>query len=333
MKKKCSIYLLCTVALVVTLMFATDRVVHAKDYFYRSDYYLEEYEGDSSKVVIPDDIKIICELAFYENNTITSVLVSDSVATIRSNAFYKCPNLVYAEIPPSVKKIGKNAFRECGEGLVIACAPNSAAYTYAVENGFDYRLVDFDNRSKVQKIFCHDRTVDYGTASFLLEAKASGKGKLTYKVLNKKVATVSKSGKVTVKNCGRTKVVISAAARGKYLAAVTTVTLTVRPKRQEIKSLTAKEPGTVVVSWKKDKKASGYILECSEDPLFDYNKKGNVIEILISSKNVTSRRISGVEKGESYYVRVRSFKSSGKAKIKGRWSKVKVVKGKKSSKK
>lgn len=329
MKKGILRVLLCMCLVIAGVLPVTDMKVQAKDYFYRSDYYLEEYEGDSSKVTIPDDVKIICELAFYKCNTITSVIIPDSVTTIRSNAFYKCQNLLHAEIPPSVKKIGKNAFRECGEGLVIDCAKNSAAHLYAVENGFGYRFVDFDSRSKTQKISCYNRTVDYGTKSFLLDAKASGAGKLTYKVLNKKVASVGKSGKVTVKACGRTKIVIKAAAKGKYLAATKTITLTVRPKRQEIKSLISSESRKMVVTWKKDKKASGYILEYSKDPLFDYNEKGNVKEVLISSKKCTSHSISLPEEGKKYYVRVRAFKTSGKAMIKGRWSKVKVVKGKK----
>lgn len=326
MRKRILNYWVCVFFAVVGILLATDMKVQAKDYFYRTDYYLEEYEGDSSKVTIPDDVKIICELSFYKCDTITSVIIPDSVATIRSNAFYKCPNLVHAEIPPSVKKIGKNAFRECGDGLVIDCEKNSPAHAYALEKGYSYRFVDFDSRSKVQKISAYDRTVDYGTKSFLIGAKASGGGKLTYKVLDKKVLTVSKTGKVTVKACGRTKVMIKAAAKGKYLAATKTITLTVRPKKQEIRSLVSNEPGNMVVSWKKDKKASGYILEYSRDPGFDVNLKGNVKEVLISSKNCTLHRISGLKKGKKYYVRIRSYKTAEKSKVKGRWSKVKSVK-------
>lgn len=314
---------------VVGVLLATDMKVQAKDYFYRTDDYLEEYEGDSSVVTIPDDVRIICELSFYKCDTITSVIVPDSVTTIRSNAFYKCPNLVHAEIPPSVKKIGKNAFRECGENLVIDCEKDSVAHAFAVERGFAYRFVDFDSRMKKQKITVYDRTVDYDTKTFDLEAKASGGGKLTYKVSDKKVLTVSKTGKVTVKACGRTKVIIKAAAKGKYLAATKTITLTVRPNRQKIASIESGGPGKMTVTWKKDKKASGYILEYSRDPGFDVNLKGNVKTVLISSKNRTSHKISGLKKGKKYYVRIRSYKTAGNSKVKGRWSKVKSVKVKK----
>ena len=68
---------------VVGVLLATDMKVQAKDYFYRTDDYLEEYEGDSSVVTIPDDVRIICELSFYKCDTITSVIVPDSVTLFR----------------------------------------------------------------------------------------------------------------------------------------------------------------------------------------------------------------------------------------------------------
>lgn len=326
MKRKVMKNFVFTCVLAIAMLFVLNVNVQAKDYFYRTDDYLEEYEGDSSVVTIPDDVRIICELSFYGVETVTSVIVPDSVTTIRSNAFYKCPNLVHAEIPPSVKKIGKNAFRECGENLVIDCQKGSAAHAFAVEKGFAYRFVDFDSRMKKQKITVYDRTVDYGTKTFDLEAKANGGGKLTYKVADKKVITVSKSGKVTVKACGRTKVTIKAAAKGKYLAATKTVTITVRPKRQTISSLASSKAGKITVKWKKDKKADGYIIEYSRTPAFDYNVKGSIKEVVVSKKSIGKKTISGLKKGKKYYVRVRSYKNSGTSKVKGRWSKLKSIK-------
>ena len=46
---------------------------------------------------------------------------------------------------------------------------------------------------------------------------------------DKKIATISKTGKIKLKNYGQTKITIKAAAKGKYKAATKTITLTVKP--------------------------------------------------------------------------------------------------------
>ena len=68
----------------------------------------------------------------------------------------------------------------------------------------------------------------YGAKAFSLGAKASGNGKLTYSSNNKKVATVSTGGTVTIKGAGTAKITVKAAATATYKAASKTVTITVK---------------------------------------------------------------------------------------------------------
>ena len=74
---------------------------------------------------------------------------------------------------------------------------------------------------------------------------------------DKKIAAISKTGKIKLKSYGQTKITIKAAAKGKYKAATKTITLTVKPVKNQITSLKSTKAKTFEVKWKKDKKASG----------------------------------------------------------------------------
>ena len=70
----------------------------------------------------------------------------------------------------------------------------------------------------------------------------------------------------------------------------------------------------LAVNWAKDKRASGYQVQVSTDKKF---KKG------VKSKNLpkTSYTFAKLKTGKKYYVRVRSYKKSGKETLYSAWSK------------
>ena len=139
---------------------------------------------------------------------------------------------------------------------------------------------------------------------------------------DKKIATISKTGKIKLKNYGQTKITIKAAAKGNYKAATKTITLTVKPVKNRITSLKSTKAKTFEVKWKKDKKASGYIIEYSTDKKFKKNVKKNIV-----SKNKTvSKKITKLKPGKKYYVRVCTYKNSHGKKVQGDYSKVRTVK-------
>ena len=80
-----------------------------------------------------------------------------------------------------------------------------------------------------QTITANSFTKTYGNKPFSLGAKA--KTKLTYKSSNTKVATVSSTGRVTLKGPGKATITITAAATSQYNAATKKITITVKPKK------------------------------------------------------------------------------------------------------
>ena len=67
-----------------------------------------------------------------------------------------------------------------------------------------------------------------GDKAFSLNAKA--KTPLTYTSSDKKIATIDKNGKVTVKKAGKVTITVKAAATSQYQAAGKTITITVTKK-------------------------------------------------------------------------------------------------------
>ena len=180
-----------------------------------------------------------------------------------------------------------------------------------------------DNNSNL--ITAKNITKTYGCKAFSLGAKSKSGGKLTYSVADKKVATVDKNGKVTVKGYGQTKITITSAAKGKYPKSKKTITLTVKPVKTRIASVKSTKSKNMVVKWKKDTKATGYVIQYSTDKKF---KKG-VKTVTITKNKTTSKTIGKLKGGKNYYVRVCTYKKSNGKQIKGSYSAVKSIKVKK----
>jgi cysteine-rich secretory protein family./fibronectin type III domain len=178
-----------------------------------------------------------------------------------------------------------------------------------------------DEKQKESKITAKNITKTFSTTTFSINAKTNGKGKMTYKVADEKIAAVSKKGVVTLKNYGETKIKIRVAASGNYKAAEKTITLTVKPVKAKTGSLKSTAKGSFALKWKQDKKATGYIIQYSTDKRFEKNVKSTTV----SSNRTTSKKIGKLKAGKKYYVRICSYKKSGGKNIKGAYSDVKTV--------
>lgn len=107
-------------------------------------------------------------------------------------------------------------------------------------------------------------------------------------------------------NTGKATVIIQ--GKGNYTGKVTK-SFYIVPK--SVKQLKVVNPKTqnIKVSWKKDSQADGYEIT------YTLNKKmsGNKKTVSINSKNTTNKIISGLEKGKTYYIKIRAYKNiSGK---------------------
>ena len=81
--------------------------------FILKDGVLTKYTGNAGEVVIPNDVKIIGEQAFFECKSLISVTIPDTVTAIEKNTFIACDNLTNIVIGRNVTVIGANAFTYC----------------------------------------------------------------------------------------------------------------------------------------------------------------------------------------------------------------------------
>lgn len=106
------------------------------------------------KIELPASLESIGEYAFNDCQNLQEVTIPNKEVNINNRAFYNCPELNTVTIPAKVKEIGKNAFGyqgnifdeedyEYGEensiqDFKITGYSNTAAETYAKENGFEF---------------------------------------------------------------------------------------------------------------------------------------------------------------------------------------------------
>ena len=165
-----------------------------------------------------------------------------------------------------------------------------------------------------------------GSKNFTFGASVNSKGKLTYTSSNKKVIKIDKSkGKVVA--IGEATITVKAAATKNYKATSKKLKVTVTPKKATLSTVSSKKAGQLSIKWKKDSKASGYMIQYSTSKKF--TKKTTKTKTIKSNKT-TSYTIKKLPKGKTYYVKVCAYKKvTSKKNICGAYSAVKKVKIKK----
>ncbi|MBD5135638.1 MAG: fibronectin type III domain-containing protein [Lachnospiraceae bacterium] len=192
-------------------------------------------------------------------------------------------------------------------------------------------IIDTPPAKKLQTLkVTKSYTKTYGAKAFKLNAKltegegTSVHGALKYTTSNKKVATVDKNGKVTIKGTGICTIIVKAAATDTYESASAKITITVKPKKNTVSKVKLSGSRALNVTWKKDTKGAGYELQYSLTKQF---LKKNTKTVNISKNKTTSYKIRKLTKGKKYYIRVRTYqnvKVNGKTKkLYGDWSAVK----------
>lgn len=105
-----------------------------------------------SDIMIPDGVTSIGFFAFHNCTNLTNVMIPNSVNSIEFSAFSSCTNMTSITIPASVERIGEYAFGYILdydyyikiENFKIYCYKNTAGEIYAIQNDFDYKLLDGD---------------------------------------------------------------------------------------------------------------------------------------------------------------------------------------------
>ena len=169
--------------------------------------------------------------------------------------------------------------------------------------------------------FLEVNTKAYGDKAFALNATTDGEGALSYTSSNTKVASVDKTGKVTIKGVGTATIIINAAATDSYKAASATVKLTVIPAKVTISKISTPKTAQVKVTWKKDSKATGYQLVYASDKSFTKN----VTTVSVKKNTTTSKTIESLTSKKKVYVKVRSYTTVNGTNMYGKYSAVKSV--------
>ena len=292
--------------------------------------YLLRYRSDVYNIVVSKNVTRIGESGFAYARNSMSAKIADSVTEISDWAFLQNESMTAVYIPSSVKKIGRMAFYECDNLKDVYYAGTKAQWKKISigSNNEDLRNatihynvdgIDTPVEKKDQTIkgtASYTKTV--GNASFQL--KASAKTALTYASDNKSVATVSKTGKVTIKGAGEATITIKAAASKKFNAAKKTVKITVNPAAAKIQNVVRKNDTTAVIKWKKVKKIDGYELQiCTGKDFTD----PQVLTAAASKKKLT---VKILEKGQKYFVRIRTYKVTDGKTYYSKWSAAKTIK-------
>ena len=80
----------------------------------------------ASTIVIPDDVTMIPERAFYNCDNLTSITIGSGVTAIGGYAFYDCDGLRNIYIPAGVKSVGASTFFGCSSNLKIFCGNSNS---------------------------------------------------------------------------------------------------------------------------------------------------------------------------------------------------------------
>lgn len=179
------------------------------------------------------------------------------------------------------------------------------------------------NSTVTQSISVSDKKKTYSSNGvFSLGAVLTkGSGKLSYTSADTNVVTVNSSGKVTIKGCGKTTVTIVAAETTQYRKATKKVTISIVPVQQKIIKLESAGTRNAKITYRKDKKVSGYQIEYSRDKGFD-----NSVKVNVGGKDNYFWKVTGLASGKKYYFRVRSYRASSGGKVYGNWSRISTMK-------
>ena len=140
----------------------------------------------------------------------------------------------------------------------------------------------------------------FNTKSFKINAKA--KTTLIYKSSNKKIATVSSTGKVIFKRYGKVTITIKAKETSKYKQAIKKVTVQIYPKKASLVRVKSTAKKTITVKWKRDTKATGYQIIYSTKKNFK-----NARKITVNKNKTVTRKLTKLKAGKKYYVKVRAY--------------------------
>ena len=121
---------------------------------------------------------------------------------------------------------------------------------------------------------------------------------------------------------GKATVIVS--GKGKYAGVIAGVRFTIKPKTVTVKSVKKASSRKLNIVWASHKtQTTGFQIRYATTKKF---KSGTYKTVTLTSKSATSKALTKLKAGKTYYVKVRAYKTVDGKKIYSSWSKVKSAK-------
>lgn len=224
--------------------------------------------------------------AFRGCSALNSVSFQSGVKKIYKSAFVGCSNLKKFNIPNGVATIEDDTFRDCVR-LESITIPASVKYVnpYAFSHCNSLKTIKINKNNKVYN------STDNLNALIIKNNLTLGCSKTDLKLVPKGTKTNADAFKVVFE-----------------------------PKATILKGVNNSKASTMVVSWDKNEFATGYEVEYSV-----YNNFKNSKKFTVTGSNSINKTITGLTKGKTYNVRVRSYRVVDSKKYYSSWSALKKV--------
>ena len=316
--------------------------------------YAFEYCASLKSITIPDSVPLVGPGAFSNCTNLTSVTIQNGVMYIGNEAFANCTSLTGITIPDSVTWIGRYSFGGCTnltsitipnsvtsigdyafgyyydeyddsvkkiDNFKIYCYSGTAGEKYAIDNEFDYVLLDKPTIAnvtgfKVKSLTSTNVTLQWNkntsVSGYEIEQYKGGKWVNVAKITSN--ATISYTVKGLAAGTAGYKFRMRAVKDGAYSDYTSVLTVNTNPYGVGGFKCSSKTSTSVTLKWNKGTTASGYQLQQYKD--------GKWVTIYTGTKATnTSYTVKGLKAGTAgYRFRIRAYKTYGNTKQYGSWS-------------
>ena len=316
--------------------------------------YAFEYCASLKSITIPDSVPLVGPGAFSNCTNLTSVTIQNGVMYIGNEAFANCTSLTGITIPDSVTWIGRYSFGGCTnltsitipnsvtsigdyafgyyydeyddsvkkiDNFKIYCYSGTAGEKYAIDNEFDYVLLDKPTIAnvtgfKVKSLTSTNVTLQWNkntsVSGYEIEQYKDGKWVNVAKITSN--ATTSYTVKGLAAGTAGYKFRMRAVKDGAYSDYTSVLTVNTNPYGVGGFKCSSKTSTSVTLKWNKGTTASGYQLQQYKD--------GKWVTIYTGTKATdTSYTVKKLKAGTAgYRFRIRAYKTYGNTKQYGSWS-------------
>ena len=265
---------------------------NSSDFNINTKQVLVKYNGPGGSVVIPEGVTTIGRKAFSGCTTITSVKFPSSVTSIEESAFDSCGELTAVELSSKLKYIGNNAFSNC-TSLKSIVIPSSVE---------EIGICAFCHCDLLTEMYIPKNVNKIGTYAF------------GYLFVNGKYSPV----------VGYTIMGEEGTQAQKYAEENENIQFLVKSDlAAKINKISNTAKGKAKITWIRNPNTSGYEIQ------YATNKKFSKAKTITASAANGSKTISSMKKGNTYYFRVRGYRSVAGTKYYSNWSSSKSIKIKK----